>query len=318
MKIIHSTLAVISLALSPSPSLRAEHQSASAPVATHSPATAAKILVNTNAKGLALQGYDPVAYFTEGKPVKGTPAHAAEFAGATYHFASAAHRESFVAEPAKYVPAYGGYCGYAAAINRLSPIDPTVFQIVGGRLILQHNQKALGKWNELPDNVAKADQNWPGLVARNGTLGKTLVNVDDRGVAIEGHDPVSYFADGKPALGDPRIEATYNGALYHFVSQEHRATFENDPAKYVPAYGGYCGYAASIGKVRPVRPDLWSIVDGRLVLQHSPGAVELWEKDVAGNKTKADRYWPKLVVAKAGKKNPVDGLLGKSVLPELR
>lgn len=318
MKNFNTTLAVFALALGYAPSVRAQTPSASTPAASTTAPSTAKTLVNTNAKGLALQGYDPVAYFTEGKPTKGSPAHTAEFAGATYHFTSAAHRESFLKEPVKYVPAYGGYCGYAAAINRLSPIDPTVFQIIEGKLILQHNQKALGKWNELPDNVKKADQNWPGLVSRNGNVGKTLVNLDDKGVAIEGHDPVSYFTDAKPALGNPKIEATYNGALYHFVSQEHRATFESDPAKYIPAYGGYCGYAASIGKVRPVRPDIWSIVDGRLILQHSPGAVELWEKDIPGNKSKADLYWPKLVVAKAGKKKPLDGLLGKSVLPELR
>lgn len=277
-----------------------------------------KTLVNKTRAGLAIQGYDPVAYFTEGKPVKGDPAFTAEHDGVGYRFASAAHRDLFVANPAKYAPAYGGYCGYAAAINRLSPIDPRFFQIIDGRLILQHNQKALDKWNALPGNVAQADKNWPGLVQRNGTVGKTLLNLDAKGVAIEGYDPVSYFADGKPAKGDPAIEATYNGALYHFVSQEHRATFENDPVKYVPAYGGYCGYAASIGKVRPIRPDLWSIVDGQLVLQHSKGAVELWEKDIPGNKAKADHYWPRLEVAKAGKKKPIDSLLGKSVLPELR
>jgi YHS domain-containing protein len=316
MKNLNTTLAFVALAFGCALSVRAQTQSTSVPAATQ--ASTAKTLVNTNAKGLALQGYDPVAYFTEGKPTKGSPAHATDFAGAIYHFVSAAHRESFLKEPAKYVPAYGGYCGYAAAINRLSPIDPTVFQIIEGKLILQHNQKALGKWNELSDNVKKADQNWPGLVSRNGNVGKTLVNLNDKGVAIEGHDPVSYFTDAKPALGDPKIEATYNGALYHFVSQEHRATFEGDPAKYTPAFGGYCGYAASIGKVRPVRPDIWSIVDGRLILQHSAGAVELWEKDIPGNKSKADLYWPKLVVAKAGKKKPLDGLLGKSVLPELR
>ena len=134
------------------------------------------------------------------------------------------------------------------------------------------------------------------------------------GVAIMGYDPVAYFANGAPRKGDLKIEATFNGALYHFVSQENRATFESDPTKYAPAYGGFCGYAASIGKVRPANPVLWSIVDGQLIVQHTKGAVELWEKDVAGNKTRADRYWPRLVSAKAGKKDPVDSLFGKSVL----
>jgi len=285
--------------------------------AAHHTDGAHKALVNKDRSGVAIQGYDPVAYFTEGKPLRGSSKITATHDGAIYQFASAAHRDMFEADPDKYVPAYGGYCGYAASINRLSPISPEVFQIIEGRLVLQHNQRALDKWNvDIPGNVVLADRNWPGLVERNGTVGTDLLFLDKKGVALEGYDPVSYFADGAPAKGDPAIEATYNGALYHFVSQEHRATFESDPAKYVPAYGGYCGYAASIGKVRPADPLLWSIVDGRLIVQHTKGAAELWEKDVAGNKMKADAFWPRLVVAKAGKKNPVDSLFGKSVLPD--
>jgi YHS domain-containing protein len=168
----------------------------------------------------------------------------------------------------------------------------------------------------LPASASETSEGKP-LVHQIEPNTKPLVNVDARGVAIEGYDPVSYFTGIKPAKGDPKIEARYNGARYHFVSPEHRELFERDPAKYVPAYGGFCGYAASIGKVRPVRPELWSFVDGQLVLQHSKGAVELWQKDVSGNKTKADALWPRLVSAKAGKKDPIDSLLGKSVLKDV-
>jgi len=281
--------------------------------------SAARVLVSKTGDGLALQGYDAVAYFTDNKPVKGDAKFTATHEGATYRFASAEHRDLFAQSPEKYAPAFGGYCGYAASIDRLSPISPAVFQIIEGRLILQHNQKALDKWNaDLAGNQVKAAANWPGLVQRNGTVGQSLLNLDDKGVALGGYDPVSYFADGKPAKGDPKIEATYNGALYHFTSQVHRETFEKNPAGYIPAYGGYCGYAASVGKVRPINPALWSIVDGRLILQHSKGAVELWEKDISGNKTKADTLWPRLIEAKAGKKDPVDSLLGRSVLADVR
>lgn len=275
-----------------------------------------KILVLKNKDGAAIQGYDPVAYFTDNKAVKGNPKIKSSYEGADYYFASAEHKALFDANPANYAPAYGGYCGYAASINRLSPVSPEWFQIEGGKLILQHNKKAFDKFNaELKANVMKADANWPGLVNENGVLGgKTLVNLDKHGVALEGYDPVSYFTDGKPVKGDSKIEGTYNGALYHFISQEHRATFENNPTKYAPAYGGYCGYAASVGKVRPANPRVWSIVDGQLIVQHTKGAAELWDKDVAGNKTKADKYWPLLIEAKAGTKDPVDGLFGKSVL----
>ncbi|HEU0039877.1 MAG TPA: hypothetical protein VFR76_11440, partial [Verrucomicrobiae bacterium] len=78
--------------------------------------------------------------------------------------------------------------------------------------------------------------------------------------------------------------------------------------------GGFCGYAASVGKVRPANPLVWSIVDGQLIVQHTKGADELWQKDVPGNQVKADKYWPLLVEAKAGKKDPIDSLLGKSVI----
>lgn len=278
--------------------------------------TNAKSLVLKNKQGLAIQGYDPIAYFTDNKPTKGSAKFSSEYEGAKYLFASAEHKALFDAEPAKYAPAYGGYCGYAASIDRLSPISPEWFQIIDGKLILQHNKKAFDLFNkELAPNVQKADANWPGLVARNGVFGgKSLVLTDKKGVALEGYDPVSYFTDGKPVKGDKKIEATFNGALYHFVSQEHRATFEKDPTKYAPAYGGFCGYAASVGKVRPANPLIWSIVDGQLIVQHTKGADELWKKDVAGNKAKADRYWPLLIEAKAGKKDPVDSLLGRSVL----
>ncbi len=285
-------------------------------LAVASQAESQKFLVNKTKDGLALQAYDPVAYFTDNKAVKGSPKFKSSFEGANYYFASAEHKTLFEANPAKYVPAYGGYCGYAASIDRLSPVSPEWFQIEDGKLILQHNKKAFDKFNaELKSNIVKADQNWPGLVEKNGVFGgKTLVNVDRKGIALGGYDPVAYFTDGKALKGDPKIEGTYNGALYHFVSQEHRATFENDPTKYAPAYGGYCGYAASVGKVRPADPLVWSIVDGQLVVQHTKGAADLWAKDVTGNKMKADKYWPLLIEAKSGVKTPVDSLLGKSVL----
>src|SRR5207247_2251790 len=112
---------------------------------------------------------------------------------------------------------------YAASIDRLSPISPEWFQIIDGRLVLQHNKKATDLFNkDQSASITQADKNWPGLVVRNGTGGKTLVQTDKRGVALEGYDPMTYFVGGKPQKGDPKIEGTYNGALYHFVSQANR------------------------------------------------------------------------------------------------
>jgi len=121
-------------------------------------------VVNIDKNGLALQGYDPVAYFTDGKPVKGSPEFTASYKGATYQFASAEHREMFSQSPAKYEPQFGGFCGYAASINKLAVIDPNYFQVLHDRLILQHNKKAWDLWHQdVEGNLKKADTNWPTL-----------------------------------------------------------------------------------------------------------------------------------------------------------
>lgn len=256
-------------------------------------------LVNTNSYGVALDGYDTVAFFTDDKPVQGSQDYNARYDGATYWFATPEHRDSFLAEPAKYTPAYGGYCGYAASINRVSPVDVHYFQILDGRLVLQHNQRAWDLWNkDVPGNLVKADGYWPGLIDKNGRGERQLVNVDAAGIALEGHDPVAYFTDHHPVLGSSEHEAHYNGAIYRFASKEHRELFENDPSHYAPAFGGYCGYAASINKVSPVNIHIWQILDERLVLQHTPKAYSLFNEDPEGALGRADQNWPGLVACK--------------------
>lgn len=255
-----------------------------------------KYLTNRDSSGLALSGYDPVAYFDGGVPTPGKPELRSKHEGAWYQFASAAHKSTFDAAPSKYAPAYGGWCGYAVSIDRLSPIDPRLFQILDGRLVLQHNEKAWKLWNEdVAGNLKKADANWPGLVAKNATTERVLVNVDSSGVALEGRDPVSYFTDSKPRVGVAEFEAIYDGAKYRFVSKENRVTFESNPSKYAPAFGGFCGYAASIDKISPVNVDLYQIVEGRLVLQHTDEAFRLFNEDLAGNYARATTNWPGLV-----------------------
>jgi YHS domain-containing protein len=126
--------------------------------------TRAGEVANVDKAGLALQGYDPVAYFTAGKPVKGSAEFTAAYKGATYQFASAEHRDTFNHSPAKYEPQFGGFCGYAASINKLAPIMPEYFQVLHDRLVLQHNEKAWKLWHEdVEGNLKKADANWPTL-----------------------------------------------------------------------------------------------------------------------------------------------------------
>lgn len=254
-----------------------------------------KVLVNRDRNALAIQGYDPVAYFTDNRPVMGSSQFTARFMGATYQFASVQHRDMFNADPEKYAPQYGGYCGYAASINRLSPIDPSFWQIQDGRLILQHNQKAFDLFQQgLAQNITRADSNWPGLVARNGSPVKVLVYTDDAGVILSGYDATTYFTQPAPVMGVPEHAAVFDGATYWFVSEDNRRTFENDPAHYAPAFGAYCGYAASINKVSPTNPLIYQIIDNRLVLQHTEEAYRLFNQDAPRNLSKADRNWPGL------------------------
>jgi YHS domain-containing protein len=128
-----------------------------------------KSIVNTDDNGLALQGYDPVAFFTDRKPVKGESDIQSTYKRATYHFASQDHKRLFDSDPAKYEPQFGGYCGYAASIDKISLISVDYWEIIDGRLVLQHNQKAWDLWHkDRAGNLVKADSNWPGLVNRYG------------------------------------------------------------------------------------------------------------------------------------------------------
>src|SRR5258708_1597168 len=81
------------------------------------------------------------------------------------------------------------------------------------------------------------------------TGGKSLVLKNKQGLAIQGYDPVAYFTDNKAVKGNPKVGSEYDGAKYLFANAEHKALFDANPAKYEPAYGGYCGYAASIDRL---------------------------------------------------------------------
>jgi YHS domain-containing protein len=131
-------------------------------------AAADRMPVNLEKNGLALQGYDPVAYFSENKPVKGQAEITATHNGATYRFASKDNKAAFESSPDRYEPAFGGYCGYGVSVNKLAPIDPTAFQLIDGRLVLQYDHDTLEHFNkDQAGNLKKAEMNWPGLVKKN-------------------------------------------------------------------------------------------------------------------------------------------------------
>jgi YHS domain-containing protein len=117
--------------------------------------------VNVDGNGLAIQGYDPVAYFTQNKPVKGSSEFTAEYEGATYQFSSSENQETFSADPAKYAPQYGGYCAYGLAYGSKAPIEVDKFTVVDGKLYLNFNGDIQSRWEkDVPGFINTADKNW--------------------------------------------------------------------------------------------------------------------------------------------------------------
>jgi YHS domain-containing protein len=122
----------------------------------------------SGASRIALDGYDPVAFFTDAKPVHGSPTITAEHGGAVYLFASEAHRKAFAAAPGKYVPQYGGFCAYGVSVGALFPVDIETWQIRDDKLYLNLNPDILAAFNkDFAGNVRKADAAWPGLAKQS-------------------------------------------------------------------------------------------------------------------------------------------------------
>ncbi len=108
-----------------------------------------------------ISGYDPVAYFTDGKPTKGNGYNVADYQGVSYAFATEENKELFEANPSKYVPAYGGWCAYGVAVGKKFVADPQVWKIVNGKLYLNLDRDIQGKWNEdIPGYIKTANSNW--------------------------------------------------------------------------------------------------------------------------------------------------------------
>lgn len=129
----------------------------------------AKDLVYTTGNHLALDGHDPVAFFTESKPVPGKASITANHRGATYRFASAANRDTFNSDKDRYAPHFGGYCAFGASLGSLFPTKIETWQIIDDRLVLNKDLGIKKKFDKnKAKNLAKADKNWPGLVAKKG------------------------------------------------------------------------------------------------------------------------------------------------------
>lgn len=120
----------------------------------------------------------------------------------------------------------------------------------------------------------------------------SIINIDEQKIILRGYDPVAYFTQQTAALGNKSFSTTYEGAVYLFVSAENQKTFEANPAKFVPQFGGYCAMGAALGKKLDGDPQVWKVVDGKLYLNVNSDAMVKWSEDIPGNLKKAYENWP--------------------------
>jgi hypothetical protein len=129
-------------------------------------ALAQKAPVYSDSSG-AIRGYDPVAYFTQGRPVKGSRQFTRLWNGAEWRFASAENRARFAAAPEKYAPQYGGYCAYGVASGYAVKIEPDAWSIVDGKLYLNYDRSVQEAWKkDVPGYIRKANAHWPAVLAK--------------------------------------------------------------------------------------------------------------------------------------------------------
>lgn len=275
--------------------------------------SAGKSFNNIDANGIILNGYDPVAFFTNNKPVRGIATFQYKYDDAIYYFASKEHLDLFKADPEKYKPQFGGWCAYAVSLGRVAPIDVNTFSIVNNRLVIQHNQRAVNGWNkDVQGNLSLADKYWPEVSEKGGKQITTdaekgfLNNTDPNGVTLQGYDAVAYFTQMKAVKGDSKYFARYNGATYWFSSEANASMFKDHPEMFAPQYGAFCGYAMALNKLRPINPEIFDVIDGKLILQHSQDAYTQFHKNLSNNIEKANNNWPGQIKRNIGKKIKFD------------
>ena len=130
-----------------------------------------------------------------------------------------------------------------------------------------------------------------GLAALGAEVSRAGDGAEVATAGAGGYDVVSYFTESGPVRGSGRYTVDYQGVTYLFSSEANKSAFEKDPAKYLPAYGGYCAYGVAKGKKFWADPTVWEIVDGTLYLNLDKSVQQEWDKDKPGYITKADSNW---------------------------
>lgn len=136
-------------------------------LASAAPAAAAAPVNKTLIGGKAIEGYDPVAYFEDQRPEKGSKEWSFEWMGATWLFASEEHRDQFAADPEQWAPQYGGYCAWAVSQGATAGIDPEAWTVHDGKLYLNYNLQVQKQWRaDMEAAIARADANWPAVLEK--------------------------------------------------------------------------------------------------------------------------------------------------------
>ena len=225
---------------------------------------------------LAIRGFSPVAYFTQGKPVRGVAEHQSRFNGYVYYFTGPDEKKLFDAEPLKYAPQFAGLCTTALGGmygNRI-PGDPEVFAIIEGRLFLFSSERAKRSFDARPHEfVDKA--------ARLYTI-----------PALKGYCPASYQMYGEARLGNHQAVVTHRDAHYRLTDDKALEAFKKDPDKYIPAYGGLCADAMSSKRRHAGDPTVFLVIEGRTFLFFDDAARIRFQSNPTENIKKADENWP--------------------------
>lgn len=117
-------------------------------------------------------------------------------------------------------------------------------------------------------------------------------DTDENGVILAGYDAVAYFTVGKPVLGTAEFTAIHNDAIYRFSSAQNRDTFNAEPEKFAPQYGGFCAYGATFGKKFEVDGKAFEIVDGKLYVNKNQQVYAAWRQDIPKHLNEANTEWP--------------------------
>lgn len=135
-----------------------------------------------------------------------------------------------------------------------------------------------------------------GLLLMTGFVGNAFAEVDTAvsTLGIQGYDLVSYHNAKRPLRGNGHYVSVHDGVTYLFINDANKNTFDNNPDKYLPAYGGYCAFGVSVNKKFVGDPEVWRLVDGKLYLNLDAKIQDEWLKDVPGRIKVAEQNWGKI------------------------